>query len=293
MTFFRLKSDAYDSVMASQIAMSVLCKYDPKGRHANVAEATKLCNVIEWSYPSQGSLKSGSDASTSKNRRFRNKELEKLAEKLDPPNKTFRKRKEPYNENAQEESSSRAKSNAQIVNDMNYLHQLKYKNANAVTHPRPENAEADTNLDPENTRTDTNLEPENAEANTQDSAANQSLDNSKDDQTVYKEISSDQEDDKMQSQGKANNAPLRNISHISDIVISNNVFPPETHDEDQIYKRLIAGFIKLDDLTLPISYNDPDLEAMIFPDLFPTKKGHYENVREQLGCTGTGHTGSI
>ncbi|CAG8603850.1 3544_t:CDS:2 [Racocetra fulgida] len=59
----------------------------------------------------------------------------------------------------------------------------------------------------------------------------------------------------------SNNTMIRNIPHILDIVISNNMIPSEVYDEDQRYKRLIAGFMKLDDLTLPISYSDPDLKG--------------------------------
>ncbi|CAG8664322.1 10400_t:CDS:2, partial [Racocetra fulgida] len=258
-TFFHLKRDAYNSVMTSQVTISVLCKYDPKGRHS------------------------------------RNEELEKLAEKLDSPNKTNRKSKQPISEDAQEESSSRAKS------------------AEANSQQITENAEADT--DPE---------PENAVAETQNSTTEQTLNDDQDDQSVCEVISSDQEDEETtnkpsrwyydtlstastwlkinnpifqqymnipsidspslsdpmpvslplarQSQENSNNILTRNVSHIPDIVISNNAFPSETHNEDQRYKRLIAGFIKLDDLTLPISYCDPDLEAMIFLNLFPIGK---------------------
>ncbi|RIB21444.1 hypothetical protein C2G38_2243955 [Gigaspora rosea] len=38
---FRLKRDAYDGVTSSQVTMSILCRYDPKGRHKNVSDATK------------------------------------------------------------------------------------------------------------------------------------------------------------------------------------------------------------------------------------------------------------
>ncbi|CAG8797759.1 13969_t:CDS:1, partial [Racocetra fulgida] len=41
------------------------------------------------------------------------------------------------------------------------------------------------------------------------------------------------------------------------------------------YNRLIARSINT--TNLPIAFNNPDLEALIFPDLFPNAKGHYEN----------------
>ncbi|CAG8664894.1 1253_t:CDS:1 [Ambispora leptoticha] len=85
-----------------------------------------------------------------------------------------------------------------------------------------------------------------------------------------------------QSQENTNTVLLRNNSTIPDLVIPNNAFPPEIHNEDLRYKRLMAGFMNLGDLMLPISYGDPDLEAMIFPDLFSTGKGHYENICSQL-----------
>ncbi|RIB26483.1 hypothetical protein C2G38_2267160 [Gigaspora rosea] len=38
---FHLKRNAYDGVTSSQVTMSILCRYDPKGRHKNVSDATK------------------------------------------------------------------------------------------------------------------------------------------------------------------------------------------------------------------------------------------------------------
>ena len=38
----------------------------------------------------------------------------------------------------------------------------------------------------------------------------------------------------------------------------------------------MAGFIKTSDNTsLPLAINDPNLEVLLFPDLFPNGKGHY------------------
>ncbi len=64
----------------------------------------------------------------------------------------------------------------------------------------------------------------------------------------------------------------RSNSTIPDLVVPNDEFPLEIHDEDYRYHRLMAGFMKLDDITLPISYGDPELEALMFPDLFSRGK---------------------
>ena len=38
----------------------------------------------------------------------------------------------------------------------------------------------------------------------------------------------------------------------------------------------MAGFVRTPNNTLlPLAINDPDLEALLFPDLFPNGKGHY------------------
>ncbi|CAG8487262.1 13423_t:CDS:2 [Racocetra fulgida] len=255
-TFFRLKRDAYDSITASQVAMSVLCRYDLKGRYANVADATKrqpiisvagelvtlkksvciVCDVIEWSYSNQETSKTGEDNASMKNRRMRNEELEKLVEKLDPPNKSSRKGKE-ISENAQEEGSSRAKKLKLAVD-----------NNNAT---KPLCIEVD--------------DDQNDEENSDDLEDEEMSNNYENIPSINSPSPSDPTPISLplarQSQGNANNTPLRNVSHIPNIVIPNNVFPLKTHDEDQRYKRLMAGFMKLDDLTLPISYGDPDLEA--------------------------------
>ncbi|CAG8715338.1 14625_t:CDS:2, partial [Racocetra persica] len=107
MTFFCLKSDAYDSITASQVTMSII--------------------------------------------RTRHKELKKLAKKLNLTNKSTRKSKHPYNKNAQEESSSRAKRLRTAAN--------KYEIANTNTHLAPENAKTNANLEPENTEAYTIPEP--------------------------------------------------------------------------------------------------------------------------------------
>ena len=62
----------------------------------------------------------------------------------------------------------------------------------------------------------------------------------------------------------------------NDIVVPNVNFNVEIHNEDYHYTHLMAGFVKTSDNTsLPLAINDPDLEALLFPDLFPNGKGHY------------------
>ncbi|GBB87368.1 hypothetical protein RclHR1_13810001 [Rhizophagus clarus] len=64
-----------------------------------------------------------------------------------------------------------------------------------------------------------------------------------------------------------------------DIVVPNNNFNIEIHNEDFHYTHLMAGFLKSPDNTLlPLSVDDPDLEPLLFPDLFPDGKGHYHNI---------------
>ncbi len=62
----------------------------------------------------------------------------------------------------------------------------------------------------------------------------------------------------------------------NDIVVPNINFNVEIHDEDYHYTHLMAGFVKTSDNTsLPLAINDPNLEVLLFPDLFPNGKGHY------------------
>jgi len=62
----------------------------------------------------------------------------------------------------------------------------------------------------------------------------------------------------------------------TDIIIPPYELDTEIHNEDFHYKRLMAGFItNPEDKSLPIPYSDPDLEALIFPDLFPFGRNHF------------------
>src|SRR4051794_31795830 len=63
----------------------------------------------------------------------------------------------------------------------------------------------------------------------------------------------------------------------NDIVVPNVNFNVEIHDEDYHYTHLMAGFKTSDNTLLPIAINDPNLEALLFPDLFSDKKEHYHD----------------
>ena len=84
----------------------------------------------------------------------------------------------------------------------------------------------------------------------------------------------------MLSSSENNNIVLQNSHlHPTDIVIPPFDLDSEIHNEDYHYKRLMAGFITdPQDKALPISYSDPNLEALIFPDLFPFGRNHFTNV---------------
>ncbi|PKY55820.1 hypothetical protein RhiirA4_475561 [Rhizophagus irregularis] len=76
-----------------------------------------------------------------------------------------------------------------------------------------------------------------------------------------------------------------------DIVVPNYDFPSEVYDEDFHYSRLIAGFVRdSDNLRIPISTYDPNLEPLLFPDIFTDRKGHYhdlENYSDSVDNTRT------
>ena len=75
------------------------------------------------------------------------------------------------------------------------------------------------------------------------------------------------------------NAPPAN-QH--DIVVPNYDFPSEVHDEDFHYSRLMAGFVQENEnLRIPISTHDPNLEPLLFPDLFTDGRGHYHDPHDE------------
>ncbi|CAG8495671.1 7498_t:CDS:2, partial [Scutellospora calospora] len=67
------------------------------------------------------------------------------------------------------------------------------------------------------------------------------------------------------------------------LIIPNKDFPNEIHNEDYRYECLIAEFLETNnDLTLPIPNYDPDIESLLFPDLFSTGHYHYEDSKNLL-----------
>ena len=69
----------------------------------------------------------------------------------------------------------------------------------------------------------------------------------------------------------------------SDIVVPSYVFPDEVHNEDAHYSRLAIGFFQgEDERQIPLCFNDPELEAILFPDLFPDGRGFYGDVCNRL-----------
>ncbi|GBB97346.1 hypothetical protein RclHR1_29720001 [Rhizophagus clarus] len=72
------------------------------------------------------------------------------------------------------------------------------------------------------------------------------------------------------------------IIRSGEIVVPSNDFDVEIHDEDAHFSRLMAGFARTDNnLSLPISLNDPNLKALLFPDLYPDGKGTYQDLVNQ------------
>ncbi|CAJ0840813.1 6800_t:CDS:2 [Entrophospora sp. SA101] len=61
-----------------------------------------------------------------------------------------------------------------------------------------------------------------------------------------------------------------------DIVLSASDYPSEIHNEDSHYSRLMAGFVRDPNSSLlPIRVNDPHLEPLLFPDIFPDGEGYF------------------
>ncbi|CAG8449862.1 22519_t:CDS:2 [Gigaspora rosea] len=151
---FRLRRDAYDGVTSLKVTMSILCKYEPAGRHQNVSDATQrqpifsvagelvmlkksvciLCDVIKWSNPNQntGNPKTSDNKQILKDKKRRNEDLEKLAKKFD---------KSPSNNSTQQESNETNGETQQESNKANEETQQELTNLNPVN----KNAEAQNN----------------------------------------------------------------------------------------------------------------------------------------------------
>jgi hypothetical protein len=60
------------------------------------------------------------------------------------------------------------------------------------------------------------------------------------------------------------------------------VLPEEIHSEDAHYSRLAIGFLlDKDERQIPLNFADSELEALLFPDLFPDGHGHYGELRNE------------
>ncbi|GES92249.1 Pif1-like helicase domain-containing protein [Rhizophagus clarus] len=74
------------------------------------------------------------------------------------------------------------------------------------------------------------------------------------------------------------------IIRSGEIVILSNDFDVEIHDEDAHFSRLMAGFARTDNnLSLPISLNDPNLKALLFPDLYPDVETYGRYIKKRIG----------
>ncbi|CAG8824221.1 6673_t:CDS:2, partial [Cetraspora pellucida] len=67
-----------------------------------------------------------------------------------------------------------------------------------------------------------------------------------------------------------------------EIIVPNYDFLDEIHNKDFHYTRLMAGFVQESDtLRLPIATHDPNLEPLLFPNLFTDGKGHFHDISNQ------------
>ncbi|RGB21935.1 hypothetical protein C1646_776965 [Rhizophagus diaphanus] len=70
--------------------------------------------------------------------------------------------------------------------------------------------------------------------------------------------------------------------NLCDIIVLNYDFPSEVHNEDFHYTRLMVGFIQeSNNLHIPIPTYDPNLEPLLFPDIFTDGRGHFHDMLDQ------------
>jgi len=80
----------------------------------------------------------------------------------------------------------------------------------------------------------------------------------------------------------SNEGPTPSVN-FSDIVMPSYIFPDEVHNEDAHYSRLAIGFLQSsDEHQIPLRFTDPELEAILFPDLFPDGHGYYGEISNRL-----------
>ena len=66
---------------------------------------------------------------------------------------------------------------------------------------------------------------------------------------------------------------------LADIIVPPYDFPDEIHNEDSHYSCLVIGFFHgKNKHQIPLRFNDPELEAILFPDLFPDGRGFYGDI---------------
>ena len=74
--------------------------------------------------------------------------------------------------------------------------------------------------------------------------------------------------------------------HRGDVVVPPYDFPDEIHNEDSHHSRLAIGFLcTKEDNKIPIALHDPELEALLYPDLFPDGHGHYGELQRNALST--------
>jgi len=70
--------------------------------------------------------------------------------------------------------------------------------------------------------------------------------------------------------------------NIRDIIVPNYNFPNEVHNENFHYTRLMADFVQeSENLRIPIPTHNPNLEPLLFPDIFTDGRGHFHDTLEQ------------
>ncbi|CAG8557953.1 10085_t:CDS:2, partial [Gigaspora rosea] len=78
-------------------------------------------------------------------------------------------------------------------------------------------------------------------------------------------------------------------TRLPSLVVPNNNCPVEIHDKDYRYQRLMAGFSQTNNsLDLPIPTYDPDIEPLLFPDLFSSSYYHYEDSKKLVSALSIG-----
>ena len=68
-------------------------------------------------------------------------------------------------------------------------------------------------------------------------------------------------------------------AHLADIIVPSYDFTDEIQYEDSHYTRLAIGFFQGEsECQIPLRFNDAELEAVLFPDLFLNGCGFYGDI---------------